>query len=276
MFKHLLIPIDFSSCSINALRYAVQFALRMPNPVAITLLNSYNHPLDYSDINIHFEPTIEHQEIEDRIGEEFDLLKTEVPELLKLSYEKVIVQNSLGKAIKTFCDSNTVDLIIIGSSGASGIDETVLGSNAHRVIKMELAPVLMIPKDYEYKPIDNIAICNDYKGMIDEALEPLKEISLIYSSKLHLLHISDRPILDIQKSQAAKNLAEHLKKLPHQFHFMLDVQVEHGINQFITKEHIDLVVIVPRKKQLLDKLLRKSESRSLIFHSKIPLLALLS
>jgi nucleotide-binding universal stress UspA family protein len=276
MIQHILVPVDFSDCSINALHYAIQFSLNIPNQVELTILNTYNVPMDYSDINISFGPGANTIEVEERIGKEFKHLAHKFPLLKKLKYQTIIQQNNLCDAISEVLEKTPAELIILGSKGASGVDAVVLGSNAHRVIKGGFAPVLMIPANTSYTSIKNITLSSDYKGLIDDAIEPLKDISLLNNSKIHLLHISNNPLLDIKRSEAAKNLAVHLKALPHQFHFMLDERIEHSINAFIKKESIDLLVVVPRKKGLFERLFQKSESKSLIFHSKIPLLALVS
>jgi nucleotide-binding universal stress UspA family protein len=55
---------------------------------------------------------------------------------------------------------------------------------------------------------------------------------------------------------------------------MVNRNVESGIDEFAEKNKIDLLVVLPRKKGLFESLFGKSESKSLIFHTKVPLLAL--
>jgi nucleotide-binding universal stress UspA family protein len=55
---------------------------------------------------------------------------------------------------------------------------------------------------------------------------------------------------------------------------MVNKNVESGIDAFAEKNKIDLLVVLPRKKGLFESLFGKSESKSLIFHTKVPLLAL--
>jgi len=276
MIKHILIPIDFSDCSINALKYAVQFANTFPSSVALTILNCYSIPIAYSDLSVSFGPGLADGDIEKRIEKEFKNLKKTIPLLTNLPHKFIMRNSALAEAMRAYKTENTIDLIVMGTIGASGIDEVVLGSNAHRIIKADIAPTLVIPQFATFKSLENIALSNDYKGVSLEALDLLKVLAKLSHAKIHLAHISKEPLLDVKKAEEARNLAVHLKTIPQQFHFLVDDDIEHGITAFIQKEEIDLLVLVPRKKGLFEGLFRKSESKPLIFHSKIPLLALIS
>jgi len=274
MFKHILIPTDFSACSLNAIDYATKFARQINPKAELTILNAYTVPLAYSDFNIAYEIGDSETEILDYINSEFDQLEDKIPYLKEFEYETVKTESYVKDAIEDYCLDNEVDLIIMGTQGASGVDEVILGTNAHRIIKAELGPVLVIPADAKYEDIQNIAFSNDYKGIPAELLNPMKEIRQAFGSKIHLLHISDKPMLDKDKAEEAKNVELHLRETPHQYHYIVDNDVESGIDNFANNNKIDLLVVAPRKKGLFESLFGKSESKSLIFHTKIPLLAL--
>jgi nucleotide-binding universal stress UspA family protein len=274
MIKHILVPTDFSDCSLNALEYATKFAKQINPQAEITILNAYTVPLAYADFNIAYDVGESEDEIKKYINSEFDRIEEKVPYLKEFEYETVKTENYVKDAIEEYCLENDVDLIIMGTKGASGVDEVILGTNAHRVIKAELAPTLVIPEDAKYVDIKNIALSSDYKGVMAELLAPVKAIRQAYASDIHLIHVSTEPMLDKEKSSEAKNLELHLKGLPHQYHFMVNKNVESGIDAFAEKNKIDLLVVLPRKKGLFESLFGKSESKSLIFHTKVPLLAL--
>jgi nucleotide-binding universal stress UspA family protein len=259
---------------MNALNYAVKFAKQINPQAEITILNAYTVPLAYADLNIAYEIGDSEDDIKKYINHEFDKIERKVPLLKEFEYETVKTENYVKDAVEEYCLENNVDLIIMGTKGASGVDEVILGTNAHRVIKAELAPTLVIPEDAKYVDIKNIALSSDYKGVMAELLAPVKAIRQAYASDIHLIHVSTEPMLDKEKSSEAKNLELHLKGLPHQYHFMVNKNVESGIDAFAEKNKIDLLVVLPRKKGLFESLFSRSESKSLIFHTKVPLLAL--
>jgi nucleotide-binding universal stress UspA family protein len=274
MIKHILVPTDFSTNSLNALEYALKFAKHINPQAEITVLNAYTIPLAYTDFNIAYDIGNSEADIKNYISSEMDKLEEKVPLLKEFEYETVKTENYVTDAIEEYCIENSVDIIIMGTKGASGVDEVILGTNAHRVIKAELGPVLVIPEDSKYEDIKNIALSSDYKGIVADLLAPVKTIRQAYSSDIHLIHVSAEPMLDKEKAEEAKNLELHLKGIPHQYHFLVNKNVEAGLDEFAEKNKIDLLVVLPRKKGLFETLFGKSESKSLIFHTKVPLLAL--
>ncbi|GAA5036856.1 universal stress protein UspA [Marivirga lumbricoides] len=273
MIKRILIPTDFSECSINALKYAVQLAEKI-NIDEILILHAYAVPLSYSDLNISYDLSDTAEAIEKDIDKEFSLLEQKIPELKNIKYHKVKIDHYLNDAILSVCLKTNIDLIIMGTQGASGIDEVVLGTNAHRIIKSQICPVLVVPEDAKFTGMRNIALSSDYKGLMSELLYPLKALRYAFGATVHVIHISKKDHLEGEKAEAAKSLELHLKDLPHQFHFMKDEDIEFALENFAQKKNIDLLVIYPRKKGLFERIFGKSESKSIIFHSKIPLLAL--
>ncbi|HET8860485.1 universal stress protein [Marivirga sp.] len=274
MIKHILVPTDFSECAMNALNYATKFAKHINPQAKITILNAYSVPLGSGDFNISYDVGESEEEIKKFIDSEFLKIEDSTPILKEFRYQTIKMEDYVKDAVEDFCAKNAVDLIIMGTKGASGVDEVILGTNAHRVIKAEVPHVLVIPQHAKYEDIKNIALSNDYKGIIAEKINLVKEIRQAYSSQIHLLHVSEEPMLDKEKAEEAKNLELHLKGLPHQYHFMINKNLEDGIDEFTNKNKIDLLVVLPRKKGLFQSLFSKSESKPLIFHTKVPLLAI--
>jgi nucleotide-binding universal stress UspA family protein len=274
MIKHIVVPIDFSDCSLNALEYAIKFALAMEIKPKLTILNAYSIPLAYADMDISFGPGIELEQVEALIDKEFDSLQKQVPLLKEIAYEAVKINHQLTYAIERYHVDHKIDLIFMGTSGASGLKGRIMGSNTFKVITGMIAPVFVVPTDAKYQSIKNIGFANDYQGLLPEALLPLKDICQRYNATLHIVHIDKDGILEPQETDKAKNLNLFIKDLPHKFHLIEDVAVELGLNKFLQEQAVDLMVTLTRNKGLLEKLFTKSESKKMILHSKLPLLVL--
>jgi nucleotide-binding universal stress UspA family protein len=273
MIKRILVPTDFSDCSINALKYATQLALKL-EITELIVFNAYSAPASYADLNISYDLSDTVTKIEKEIEVDFKKLPKKIPELLKIPYKTIKKDTYLEEGVLSICLQDPVDLIIMGTQGASGIDEVVLGTNTHRIIKNQLCPVLVIPEHASFKPIKNIALSSDYKSIMAELLNPLKDIRYVFGSNLHVIHVSDKGILENEKATVAKTLENYLKDFPHQYHFIPDNYLEESLDRFGIEHDIDLLVIYPRKKGFFDRVFGKSESKSIIFHTKLPLLAL--
>ena len=127
MSKKIVVGIDFSSCSINALEHAVSIAKRARADITMVWVNH----LDYSKEIFSVEPKQLSGEVETRLN---GLIEKYSPELgtLKIDYK-----TSKGKIYKEICDvAEELDafLIIVGTHGSSGFEEFWIGSNKNRIV----------------------------------------------------------------------------------------------------------------------------------------------
>lgn len=275
MIKRILVPIDFSDCSINALKYATQLGQKLEIS-ELLIFHAFSAPASYSDLNISYDLSDTVTQIEKEIEADFIKLPKKVPALSQMSYRTIKKDTYLEEGIMSICLQNPIDLIIMGTQGASGIDEVILGTNTHRIIRNQISPVLVIPEHATYQPIKNIALSSDYKSIMSELLTPLKDIRYAFGSNLHVIHVSDKGLLEGEKASAAKTLENYLRDFPHQYHFIPDNNLEESLDRFGIEHNIDLLTIYPRKKGFFERIFGKSESKSIIFHSKLPLLVLSS
>jgi len=143
LIKRILVPIDFSEFSKNALRYAVEFA---QNTAAVKLYLVYVvepiiYPADFSMGQVAL-PSVE-LEINSRAKEELEnLSKKEIPE--SLSCEIIIKTGKPFVEINETAKEIDADLIIIASHGHTGVEHILFGSTAEKVIRKAPCPVLSL------------------------------------------------------------------------------------------------------------------------------------
>lgn len=153
-FKKILVPVDFSNYSKNAINFSVQFAIK--NNAQILLLYVIEpiiYPADLSIGQIAL-PSVN-----------LDLDQTAKSELEKLA------QSEIGDSVQTTCiikygkpfleiietaRDEDADLIIISSHGRSGVEHILFGSTADKVVRKSPCPVLTIReplKGFNYKDV---------------------------------------------------------------------------------------------------------------------------
>ncbi|PSQ82288.1 MAG: universal stress protein [Bacteroidetes bacterium QS_1_63_11] len=137
--RNILVPIDFSDASLNALRHAKQLALT--HGAQITLLHAVEEVVYPSAYGI--EPAnLPGPQVIGRVEANLaDLARTEI------GYEHVMVQANLGYAPSTILDytqEHEVDLITIATHGRSGLERMLLGSVTERVVRRAPAPAFVV------------------------------------------------------------------------------------------------------------------------------------
>jgi len=140
--QRILVPIDFSDHSMNALKYAVSFAQQFKASIdLIYVIEPAVYPADFSFGQIGF-PNVE-EELHKHVSEEFEnLIKKDI-------YGKVISRKAVrtGKPfyeINQYAQERDIDLIIIATHGHTGMEHILFGSTAEKVVRRSPCPVLVV------------------------------------------------------------------------------------------------------------------------------------
>lgn len=270
--NRILVPIDFSDCALNALEYAISFA--KTTEAKLVLLYAYHIPVPAAEAAMSINTRL----VDDFVKEgdaKMDRLFTRYPELDQLVESKKIIMAFATDAIASEVKDSKVDLIIMGTHGASNAFEELVGSNTLHIIKKSNKPVLAVPNEVNHFNIKEILFSYDYHSIDGkETIQPLIDFALLFGAQIHVLHITDK--LDRIHSGAvseAKLLERYLKDIPHQYHMLAGEHVESAILEYIKNHGIDALAVMPRKHNMFERLFQSSVTKQLAHHSKIPMLA---
>lgn len=271
--KNILVPIDFSECAKNALKNAIQLAKIAD--AKLVLLNAFHVPVPHSPVGTAtIVQTLAH-EVEEVVKQDFNALEKSVPELRDIRYQCVIKHGFAVEQILLARKAYEIDLIVMGTLGATGVDEVFLGSNANQVIKKSKIPVLAIPGKASIRGVKKIVLASDYDPVDSyEKLRPIKMITELLNAELHILHISNERYITNESSFEARSLERALRGVKRSYHYLTHQSFEGGLFNYIEENNIDMVAMLPREHSLLERILKSSHTRKIAFHSKIPLLTI--
>lgn len=271
----ILVPTDFSLCSKNALNFAVKIAKKLN--AKLVLMHAFQVPVSSMDAGAeaYFSESITN--IKDNIKREFDIFKETPPELKEVEHDIIIKHDLTKNAILSVCESLNCKIIVMGTHGARGLDEILIGSNTYSVMKEAPIPVLAIPESAQISDIKRIAFAGDYKSIDDkEVLQTLIQLTQAFNAEIDIVHIDpdDQAGLSDEEINEAKKFEQYFKRVRHTYHFIHTQDVETGLENYAQNHDIDLIALIPRKHKFLENLSQKRISKKLAFHSKVPLLAL--
>jgi nucleotide-binding universal stress UspA family protein len=140
--RRLLVPIDFSKHSKNALKYAISFARQFKASIdLIYVVEPTIYPADFSFGQIGF-PNVE-DELRTHGAEELEKLMTkEIGK--KVTSRKVVRTGKPFFEINQYASEEDIDLIIIATHGHSGVEQILFGSTAEKVVRKAPCPVLVV------------------------------------------------------------------------------------------------------------------------------------
>jgi nucleotide-binding universal stress UspA family protein len=268
----ILVPTDYSEQAGNAVDYAVKVAQRFN--ASIVLFHAFHVPVPTMESTIILSLDDIEQENEQRLKKEAERIKAQYGG--NLTIETLCKVGFAEEAIAATSQEKKCDLIIMGSNGASGIEEVLIGTNAAGVIERSKCPILVIPENYSYREPKNIVFAYDYHDIKNEnELLLLKKIAKQYSSTIQVLHIDEPDHETTIKNAASGIKIDHLLDgYDHEMFFMQHDDIEEAILDFVKQKSSDMVVMMPHKHGFFSRLFHTSSTVKMAFHTHVPLLCL--
>ena len=266
----ILVPTDFSTLSRVAAIYAVELAKAMKAKVIL---------LSVINIEATSSTLLNWRKLEkvmiDLALEEADQLMKEIKKQVKGDYNfsfKYVQGYPVEAAIEKFAKANKIDLIVMGTKGASGLKKVLLGSNAAAVINHSSVPVLSVPGDAVFRPVKNMVYASDIVHLKDE-VKLLVKYAKLFNAAVHVLHVVPNTFvkpIDEQSASADLVKVSGYKKM--NFVVIKSEQVAGGVEAFVAKSKPEMLIMFTHKVDIYEKLFGKSVTRQLAFHNKVPLL----
>lgn len=268
--RTIVVATDFSRSAANAASYAASMALSVQ--AELFLMHAYEMPVSTGEVSLPIDVDTWHRDAESALVSLQDELSAKTKG--KLTIRGQVHMGSFYNELEIVCEQLKPYAVVIGSTGKSAAERVLFGSNAVYTMKHLPWPVIAVPEKVSYSGIRKIGLASDLENV--EAL-PLDEIGILlkdFQAELHILNTGFRTALDAQVKLTSHLLYEKLKPLKAKFHFLDNEDIDQGILDFAEKKHIDLLIVLPRRKSLINSLLKKSHTRQFVLHSHVPVMAL--
>lgn len=272
--KKFLVPTDFSETSKNAARFAAQMLSGKPGTELILYYvydlftaGSDGSPLseDDNDRKIILEQALQN-------------LKTELLEKATVDiFIKAEGGTSLIENIDRYVRHNSVDMVVMGITGATPLEQVFMGSNTLRLVDLGICPVMIIPPDAKYKKFKSVVYCSDFKDVeTNTPIGPLKSILDLFKPSLHILNIDVDHYVELTDDyKAERSKMENMLKGYHpDFSFLRLYDFQEAISLFVTDQKIDAIITVPKKHSFLSGVFKTSHTKKLAYHSHVPIIAI--
>jgi nucleotide-binding universal stress UspA family protein len=276
--KTILVPTDYSATAKNSALYAINLASQL-QAENIILYNAYQAPPIITETavmptaSMPYFDTETFRDISSKGMQQFkESIETFCPPDIKI--ETQIEYGSLDSDLNDLCKERVVDLIIMGITDTSKIEEVLIGSTAISVVKNTKVPVIIVPSQTKYKLIKNVVLACDYKKVVETTpVQPLKTILDATKATLHVVNVyeSDKEISSA-KTYQQELLRSLLKDYDPHFHFQHNEDFIKGINDFVDARNIDLIITIPKKHSFFEGLFKESHTKKLAFHSHVPMM----
>lgn len=277
MTLRIAIPTDFSPHAEKAALFALD--LLRNQPCRFYLVHTYTPSFFRAEYLLHSPGQIGlgdfyKQKVLDQL-EAFKLRLTphSHPELHDFMIHAAF--DNLDSELNEMARKEKLDLIAMGTQGATGAKEVIFGTNAVQVLHKAQIPILVIPEMATVPSLQNILFPTDFKQDFRKLkLEILKGILKRYGVKFHVLHT----FTDSDSSPLRQENREYLKQILAPFEVLWSEQEEQeivsAINQYAREVSVQLLVMVRNQHSFLENLLVTPVIDQIGFHTQIPFLVI--
>jgi nucleotide-binding universal stress UspA family protein len=269
--KKILIPTDFSQHAEYALKVAAQIAKKHNGEIILLHMLELPHQSGDAVSAGHALPEIMFFK-NAAIAKLESLMEADYLDGLKVS--EVIQFELAFDGILKIIQKNDIDLIVMGSHGASGFKDMFIGSNAEKVVRHSEVPVLIIKKENPNFNVDNFVFASDFSDEVKKPFAKAVEIANKFGAKMNLVMINTPN--NFKSTLVAQEI---MSKFIAQFninnystHIFNDANVEKGILNFANSTNADLIGMCTHGRKGLAHFFNGSISEDLVNHSVKPVL----
>ena len=277
--KNILLPTDFSENSWNAIKYAIQ--LFEKDQCTFHVFNAYTpvvydltymllaSPAQFGLRDPIREASREHlSELEKRISEEFGVNPNH-------TFETIARFETLISGIKELIEERHIDLVVMGTKGATGAKKILFGSNTVQVFSGIKHPIIAIPSNFDYVAPQEILFPTDLEVTFnEEQLHMLKEITVLHHSKINAMHVRTGHGLSAMQENNKLMLQTLFGKMNFEFHDFDDMNIPVAINEFQDAHTVNMLAMINNKQSFFENLFFKDTINQIGFYLNIPFLVI--
>ncbi|NND26688.1 MAG: hypothetical protein EX263_06585 [Flavobacteriaceae bacterium] len=274
--KIILLPTDFSVNSVNAIHYA----LDMYKDVVCRfyILNVQKASSFISDDFRTMSPSS--TVYQTLIATTKLSLETLIDKLEKRknpnhSFDAMVDYDNFIDAINQACEAKGVDLIIMGTKGATGAERIIFGSNTVRVMQRCATPVLAIPSGCKFSSIDKIAFTSNYKTFYKkDELGPLIQMAELFNAKIDVLHMVEEDHLTREQENNKAFIDACFRFVNHEFIDLEKRDVFEVVQDYVKANNINMLAMMSRRHSFLERLFTTHNVEEFGFRSDVPMLVM--
>lgn len=277
--KNVLLPTDFSENSWNAIKYAIDFHERTNCNFFLLHVNRLSNVVLSDAPYLPTQDVIENVYTKPSKAQLRILLKRiaeYVPQNSRHKFYTLSDYNFFIDSIREHVEEKKIDLIVMGTKGASGLKKVIVGSNTGDIITKVPCTTLVVPENATYKKIKEVGFPTDFSLQYNiNTLEPILKIVQDSQAALRVVHISKKPS-ELNNDQIKnKDLLEdyfHVNSLS--FHFLTNKNIEAAVQCFVESRDIDMITMVAKNLNYFQQILFHSKVEEISYHINIPFLVL--
>lgn len=271
--KRILVPCDFSVTARSAYTFALDIARKTDAEVFV--LKAIDFPFMYENslagTPYLFDPRELMKQLEEEARDSFGKMKAAHTLQHDVSFE--VVQGPVSPTIRDFITSHDIDLVVMGTKGASGLSEFLIGSNTEKVVRTSPVPVLAVRKAVNLSSIRNIVFPTALDLDQPHVITKLKELQSFFNARIHILMINTPHNLRRtgNEIELMENYARRIGLENFTLNVREDLYEQGGIIDFVRETGADMIAMGTHGRRGLAHLFFGSIAEDVVNHVDVPI-----
>lgn len=267
----ILVPVDFSSDSVNALYLADRIAKLHESTLYLVNVVPAANPLHMAAQETHASaPTPDEAEHQ---------LRSFVRALLTrdlLEHQFLVAKGAVVPSIARSARENAIDLIVMGTRGQGKIASSWIGSTATQLLNHTTCPVLLVPEKAREVRIQNALCATDLQESDPYRIWKAASLLQKFSPDISCVHVQGphNGTFHISMEELRAFLTVTIPSIRLKFFEIVGITAWDTLNDFCLQHQTDLLIVFKPFRGLLKTLFQKSVGRSLLLQSTVPILIL--
>ncbi len=267
----LLVGIDFSDCSINALEHALSIARKAKKDIIMVWVNrpeSQKELLTYDSDNIIEEVTKRFEEL---------ILKYKPDFKQKMKFE--IREGKIYRQIVKAAAEHDVSLIVVGTHGASGFEEFWVGSNTNKIISETYIPVISISSKIDiHRELKSIVFPVDSTAETRQKIIFTAVLASYFDAEVHVLALYSATSRRVQQrvDKYAKQMLEYLEEegIKYKHITQRTDNITNSTIEYAKKIEANLIAIMTEQERSASNILLGPYASQMVNNSPVPVLSI--
>lgn len=269
--KKILVPCDFSEQAVNAFRFALDLAKQAKGEVH--LVNVVELPVMHDTVLmpvLSFEEALL-KELREKAEKQFEKLITKYADDVKV--KSTVEFGATSVMIEDYASEKEIDLIVMGTRGASGVREFLIGSNTEKVVRRVACPVIAIKKHVKVEDIKTIVFPNTLEQEQEDLVRHVKELQSLFGATIHVVWINTPSafIRDTITWQRMNEFAKRFMLKDYTLNIFNDVFEENGVINFAHHIKADMIAMGTHGRKGIAHVLSGSVAEDVVNHVDCPI-----
>jgi nucleotide-binding universal stress UspA family protein len=262
--KTILVGIDYTKSSDNALQYAILLAEK--SNASLMLFHVYENPVVHLYSGAYF---VDYDNVEKGNVEKLKKYKAKVLSTHpKLDIAILATDKSIKSSIKDLVEKHKISLVVFGLETKSKVSKFFYGTSGVKLASRIKCPVIIVPEDYKQHQLKHTVLAVDNNEHIkSKIVKKVKEFNSDLNLQNEFIHVkTEYEFLAIPTTKIKKEQEKLKVKVIESENFVL------GIKSYVSKNKVDLVIIISHSHSALYNLFNDSNTKLIAFESKKPVM----